>query len=69
MKASELRGKTAEELNSFVQTRQIDLARLKFRHAAGQLEKTHDLKKLKKEVARIKTVAKEKEKVQNAKAN
>jgi large subunit ribosomal protein L29 len=61
MKISEIRGLGINEL----QTRNIELAeelfRLKIRHAGGQLESTASLGRLRKDIARIKTVMKEKE--------
>jgi large subunit ribosomal protein L29 len=61
MKISEIRGLGINEL----QTRNIELAeelfRLKIRHAGGQLESTASLGRLRKDIARIKTVLKEKE--------
>lgn len=58
-----------EELMNLRDERKAELARLKFRHAMGQLEKTADLKKMRKEIARINTSMCEKVKVKNAKAN
>lgn len=61
MKASELTSKTVDELKNLAETKKIDLAKLKFKHAMGQLEKTADLKKLRREIAAISTIAHEKE--------
>lgn len=60
-----------EELTGMANERKAELAKLKFRHAMGQLEKTDGLGKLRKEIARINTSVREKElaKVKNAKAN
>ena len=48
-----------------LQTKKSELAeelfRLKIRHAGGQLESTASLGRLRKDIARIKTVLKEKE--------
>ena len=48
-----------------LQTKKSELAeelfRLKIRHAGGQLESTASLGRLRKDIARIKTVMKEKE--------
>ena len=35
--------------------------KLRFRHATGQLEKTDRLRKLRKDIARVKTIIREKE--------
>lgn len=71
MKASEFKTKTVGELVSLSETKKNELTRLRFRHSMGQLEKTADLKKLKKEIAAINTFVREKElaKVKDAKAN
>lgn len=71
MKATELKTKTREELTGLSQTKRAELARVKFRHAMGQLEKTAELKKMRREIARIETLIREKalEKGSNAKAN
>jgi len=61
MKISEVRGLGINEL----QIKNIELAeemfRLKIRHASGQLESTATLGRLRKDIARIATVLKEKE--------
>lgn len=67
-KAKELKDKTLDELKNLTHERMAELVQLKFRHAMGQLEKTAELKKLRKEVARIKTAAREKE-LSNAKTD
>ena len=61
MKASEYRTKTKEELNSLAQSKKSEMAKLKFKQSMGQLEKNSELKVLRREIARIQTVAGEKE--------
>jgi len=70
-KKTELKGKTHDELVSQTLTKQTELAKLRFKHRMGQLEKTAEIRKLRKEVARLKTHTRELElkKVANAKAN
>jgi len=61
MKISEIRGLGINELQ--IKSRELveELFRLKIRHASGQLESTATLGRLRKEIARIATVLKEKE--------
>jgi large subunit ribosomal protein L29 len=60
MKASELRGKNGEELKKELE----DLLRAQFglrmQHATQQLSNTSQLSKLKRDIARVRTVIKEK---------
>lgn len=60
MKASELREKSAEELNSELLSLREEQFRLRMQESTGQLGQTHLLKKTQKDVARIKTVLTEK---------
>lgn len=61
MKAKELREKTVEAL----QQEQVNLLELQFKlrmkQATGQLAKTHELGQVRKNIARIKTLIKEKQ--------
>jgi len=61
MKISEVRGLGINELQ--IKNREVteELFRLKIRHASGQLESTATLGRLRKDIARIATVLKEKE--------
>ncbi|MBV1878851.1 MAG: 50S ribosomal protein L29 [Pseudomonadales bacterium] len=63
MKASELREKSVEELAETL----IDLAKEQFtrrmQQSTGQLNQTHLLKTVKREIARVKTVLNEKSRV------
>ena len=60
MKTSELRDLSEEELKSKEEEIKDQLFKLKFQHALGQLENALKLKNLKKDIARIKTILKEK---------
>ncbi|MCX2977479.1 50S ribosomal protein L29 [Candidatus Marimicrobium litorale] len=60
MKASELREKSAEELNSELLSLREEQFRLRMQVSTGQLGQTHLLKNSQKDVARIKTVLTEK---------
>jgi large subunit ribosomal protein L29 len=70
-KKTELKGKTLDEVLGHMETKKAELAKLRFKHRMGQLEKTAELGKLRKEVARLMTHKRELElkKVANAKAN
>ncbi|NLA40654.1 MAG: 50S ribosomal protein L29 [Smithella sp.] len=61
MKISEIRGLGIAELQIKKSELAEELFRLKIRHAGGQLESTTGLGRLRKDIARIKTVMKEKE--------
>ena len=56
MKADELRGKTTEELEGELQTLKETLFNQKFRGVLGQQEDTTRIGKIRKDIARVKTV-------------
>ena len=60
MKARELRELSEEELQSQEEELKDQLFKLKFQHAIGQLENAMKLKNIKKDIARIKTILREK---------
>lgn len=61
MKASELRDKSVEEL----QNHQLELFEEQFKQrmqlASGQLSQTHQLGKVRRDIARVKTILREKQ--------
>jgi large subunit ribosomal protein L29 len=61
MKIKEIRALDVNQLKQKVVDLNEELFRLKIRHASGQLESTATLGKLKKDIARVKTVLREKE--------
>jgi len=61
MKINEIRALDASGLKQKIAELSEELFRLKIRHASGQLESTVMLGRLRKDIARIKTVLKEKE--------
>ena len=61
MKASELRNMTAEELNSKLKDLKEELFNLRFQHAINQLDNPHKIEDVKKDIAKIKTVQRERE--------
>ena len=61
MKTKEIRELTIEELNAKLKELSEELFNLRFRHAIGQLENSASLKTCKKDIAKVKTIPKEKE--------
>ena len=60
MKASELRTKTSEELESMLKDLKTELFTLRFQHAINQLDNTHKIADTKKDIARVMTIIAEK---------
>lgn len=60
MKARELRDLSEEELKSKEEEVKDQLFKLKFQHTLGQLENAMKLKNLKRDIAKIKTILREK---------
>lgn len=56
MTANELRSKSSEELENDLQNFKDTAFNIKFRRILGQLEDTSQLKKVKKDIARIHTI-------------
>lgn len=61
MKASELRNLSVEELLKKDSELQMELFNLRFRLATGQLDNPMTIKAVKKDLARVKTVIRQKE--------
>jgi large subunit ribosomal protein L29 len=61
MKPSELREKSDEELRELESQVQDELFRMKMKHFTGQLQNVAELKAQKKDIARIKTILRERE--------
>ncbi len=61
MKISEIREMVVDELNRKNRDLVEELFRLRIRHASGQLEAPSTLGRVRKDIARIRTVLKEKE--------
>ncbi|MEJ5365686.1 MAG: 50S ribosomal protein L29 [Desulfosoma sp.] len=66
MKAATLRDMSVDELRQKLAELRESLFNLKFRHATGQLENTAQLKRHKRDIARVLTVLHEKQKVGEA---
>jgi large subunit ribosomal protein L29 len=60
MKADELRAKTPDQLTDELASLKKEQFNLRFQKATGQLEKTARVKKVRRDIARIKTIAAEK---------
>jgi len=61
MKINEIRKLTTEDLNKKLDETKKELFNLKFASATGNLEKPHRIKELRHDVAKIKTVIRERE--------
>lgn len=61
MKTKELRELSVGELAAKLADTKQEFFTLRFSHSTAQLEKTHKLPRVKKDIARIKTILKEKE--------
>ncbi len=60
MKASELREKSVDELNAELIELSKEQFNLRMQHATGQLNQTHQLKQVRRNIARVKTVLNQK---------
>ena len=61
MKMADIRKLTTENLNKKLEENKKELFNLKFSSATGNLEKPHRIKELRHDVAKIKTVIRERE--------
>jgi large subunit ribosomal protein L29 len=61
MKASEIRDKTQEELQKELSELKSELFKLRFQLVTNQLENPMKLREVKKSIARVKTVIRERE--------
>lgn len=61
MKAEEIRKLSTEEINKKIEENKSELFNLRFAAATGSIEKPHRVSLLRHEVARLKTVLKERE--------
>ena len=66
MKATELRQKTVEELEALSKESRENLFQLRFKHYTGQLEKTAEMRAVRRDIARIETIIRERELAQTA---
>jgi len=61
MKANEIRKLTTEEINKKIADSKEELLKLRFKQATGTLENPARIRELRKDVARFKTILKERE--------
>ncbi len=61
MKATELREKTSAELDTELGELKSELFKLRFQHATNQLSNPMQLQRVKRDIARVKTVMREQE--------
>ncbi len=60
MKAEDIRAKTQDQLSDDLAALKKEQFNLRFQKATGQLEKTHLLKDLRREIARMQTLLRQK---------
>ena len=60
MKAADIRAKTADQLSDDLAALKKEQFNLRFQKATGQLEKTARVKQVRRDIARIKTIAAQK---------
>ncbi|HCZ5958622.1 TPA: 50S ribosomal protein L29 [Staphylococcus aureus] len=68
MKAKEIRDLTTSEIEEQIKCSKEELFNLRFQLATGQLEETARIRTVRKTIARLKTVARERE-IEQSKAN
>ena len=61
MKANEIRKMSSEELNNKVNELKNELFNLRFRLATGQLDNPSSIKSVKRDIARVKSIIRERE--------
>ncbi len=61
MKTKNFREMTTEELNTKLKDLKVELFNLRFSHATGQLANPMSLNTIKKDIAKVKTILKERE--------
>ena len=60
MKASDVRAKTPDQLNDELGALKKEQFNLRFQKATGQLEKSSRINEVRKDIARVKTIARQK---------
>ena len=61
MKANEIRAKSSEELEDEIQNQKENLFNLKFRNRLAQIEDNSQIKKIRRSIARIRTIIRERD--------
>lgn len=62
MKAEELKGKSKDELKKMLLDMKKEQFNLRFQHSGGQLENTAQMRKIRRDIARVKTIVQQSEK-------
>lgn len=62
MKAEDIKGKTLDELKAMLMDLRKEQFGLRFQAVSGQLEKTHDVRRIRRDIARVKTFLTQKSK-------
>ena len=60
MKAADLQGKSVRELREMETELHDELFRLRMKHFTGQLQRVSDLKERRRDIARVKTILRQK---------
>ena len=68
MTSKEIRDLSPAEISTKVRETREQLLQLKLRKQTGQVEKTHELRTLRKDIARLETIANQKKKAPKAAA-
>ncbi len=55
MKAEDIKGKTLDELNAMLMDLRKEQFALRFQATTGQMEKTHEVRRIRRDIARVKT--------------
>ncbi|MCI6863336.1 MAG: 50S ribosomal protein L29 [Anaerobiospirillum succiniciproducens] len=66
MKASELRNKSVEELKTELKDLQREQFNLRFQHKLNQLASTDNMRKVRRDIARVNTILSEKLRAESA---
>lgn len=61
MKAAEIREKNSEELQTLIQEKRVQLFKSRIQNHTNQLNSTADLSKLRRDIARISTILRQRE--------
>ena len=61
MKASEIRAKSSEELKAEIQNQKENLFNLRFRNRLAQIEDNSQIKKIRRSIARMRTIIRERD--------
>ena len=61
MKSNEIRAKSSEELEAEIQNQKENLFNLKFRNRLAQIEDNSQIKKIRRSIARMRTIIRERD--------